>query len=150
MSRPGGWLDLVEGSLVGVDSAAIIYAIERHPRYVEAMEAFLTFLAESRVQAVTSTVTLVEVLTRPLRLGDDMLVAEYGAFLGDTRGLAVRDLSPLIAREAARLRADYNLRTPDAVQLGTAIIEGAGFFLTNDTQLQRVAELRVLVLSQLA
>ncbi|MDP9411617.1 MAG: hypothetical protein M3P70_14200 [Actinomycetota bacterium] len=47
-------------------------------------------------------------------------------------------------REAARLRADHNQRTPDAVQPATAISQGAGSFLTNDTGLERATEIRVL------
>jgi predicted nucleic acid-binding protein len=53
------------------------------------------------------------------------------------------------ATSAADLRARYNLRTPDALQIATAITAGCNAFLTNDAALQRVSELRVLVLDQL-
>ncbi|WP_225896572.1 type II toxin-antitoxin system VapC family toxin [Amazonocrinis nigriterrae] len=40
-----------------------------------------------------------------------------------------------IAETAAQLRADSNLRTPDAIQIATAIRAGASFFVTNDARL---------------
>jgi predicted nucleic acid-binding protein len=59
------------------------------------------------------------------------------------------DLSAPIAQEAARLRATYNLRTPDAIQLATAIHAGATTFLTNDERLAVVPDLNILVLDAL-
>lgn len=144
-----GWIDDLTGSLVGLDSAPLIYALEAHPIYVRDLRRFLNALDEGRFRAVTSTVTLIEVLTQPLRHGDVALVRRYEALLLEDPGLATLDLSVAAAREAARLRAAYNLRTPDAAQLATAIAAGASHFLTNDARLTRVTELRVLVLDAL-
>ncbi|MBW4523229.1 MAG: PIN domain-containing protein [Scytolyngbya sp. HA4215-MV1] len=43
----------------------------------------------------------------------------------------------------------YNLKLPDALQIATARVTGCQAFLTNDTALKRVGELRILVLSEL-
>jgi predicted nucleic acid-binding protein len=43
----------------------------------------------------------------------------------------------------------YNLQLPDALQIATAISSGCDAFLTNDAALQRVIELRILVVSEL-
>ncbi|MEM3658385.1 MAG: PIN domain-containing protein, partial [Candidatus Hadarchaeum sp.] len=54
------------------------------------------------------------------------------------------------AAEAARLRARYGLRTPDALLLATARAGGATAFLTNDRALLRVREgLTIVVLEDL-
>jgi predicted nucleic acid-binding protein len=58
-------------------------------------------------------------------------------------------VSQVIAEEAARLRANYSLRTPDAIQLATAIRSGASFFLTNDSKLPSLTSLNVLILNRL-
>jgi predicted nucleic acid-binding protein len=63
--------------------------------------------------------------------------------------LEIVPTSTVIAERAARLRATYKLRAPDAIQVATALQMGAGFFLTNDRQLQVITELEVLVLSAL-
>lgn len=54
-----------------------------------------------------------------------------------------------IAEEAARLRSVYNLDTPDAIQLAPAKLRRATHFLTNDSRLRRVEDLRVPVLDKL-
>jgi predicted nucleic acid-binding protein len=43
--------------------------------------------------------------------------------------------------KASYLRATYTLRTPDAIQLATAIYSQADFFLTNDKQLSAITEI---------
>jgi predicted nucleic acid-binding protein len=49
---------------------------------------------------------------------------------------------------AARLRADYRLRTPDALQAAAAIQADATGFVTNDPVFARVAEFKTAVLDQ--
>jgi predicted nucleic acid-binding protein len=57
----------------------------------------------------------------------------------------VRDLTADISAEAARLRAQYGLRTPDAIHGATALAGGADGILTNDTGLTclRAENLRI-------
>ena len=59
------------------------------------------------------------------------------------------DISQPTGEMAAKLRADYNLRLPDALQLAAAITYGCDAFLTNDAQLKRVVEIQVLVIDEL-
>jgi predicted nucleic acid-binding protein len=54
-----------------------------------------------------------------------------------------------VAERAARARARYALRTPDAVQLATAITANATGFITNDKDFRRVTDLEVLILDDL-
>ena len=98
---------------------------------------------------VTSTVTLVEVLLHPLRKGNTILAQEYGEILLNQEILTVVELTQDIAETAAPLKASYNLRSPDGIQMATAIREGASFFLTNDARLPSLPGLRVLVLDNL-
>jgi predicted nucleic acid-binding protein len=90
-----------------------------------------------------------EVLVHPLRRGDTKLAEQYRDILLNSRGLATILLSQDIAEEAARLRATHNIRTPDAIQIATALHEGASFFLTNDARLPSISGLKVLVLDEL-
>ena len=56
------------------------------------------------------------------------------------------EISHSISERSAVLRANYGLKTPDAIQIATALHHDADFFLTNDLSLERVADLKVLVL----
>lgn len=67
----------------------------------------------------------------------------------NTDGLSTISLSPEVAEIAAQLRAQHNLRTPDAVQIATAISAGATYFLTNDSTLPDLPDLKMLVLDNL-
>jgi predicted nucleic acid-binding protein len=46
------------------------------------------------------------------------------------------------------LRARYQIRTPDSVQLAAAIEFDALVFLTNDDRLRKVTEIEVIVLER--
>jgi predicted nucleic acid-binding protein len=48
--------------------------------------------------------------------------------------------------EGAARRAKYNLRLPGPLQMAAAISNGCDAFLTNDAQLARVTESKVLVI----
>jgi predicted nucleic acid-binding protein len=54
-----------------------------------------------------------------------------------------------IADSSAHLRADLNLRTPDAIQASTAIYSAATGFISNDPVFRKVQALDVLILDDL-
>ena len=67
---------------------------------------------------VTSVLTITKVLVYPLRQGNTALAQQYREILFTSQGLTAIEVFPDIAENAAELRADYNLRTPDAKQKG--------------------------------
>lgn len=143
------WLVQLQGQVVGLDTAPLIYFVEENPLYLEITSAFFEAMARGEFEVVTSVVTLLEVLVYPLRRGDTALAQQYRDILFNEEGLATIQVFPDIAEEAAQLRAVYNLRTPDAIQMATAIHERASFFLTNDARLPSLPGLTVLVLDEL-
>jgi predicted nucleic acid-binding protein len=123
--------------------------IEWHSVYHPVLRPVFAALAEGHFLAVTSTVTLLETLVLPLRNKRLDLAHEYEQILLHARHLTSYNLSPAIAVRAAEIRADYQFRTPDAIQLATAVYAEATFFLTNDRALQRFSELNVVLLDDL-
>ncbi len=77
-----------------------------------------------------------ELTVRPWRLGHEHLARRYETLLGHFPNLMVLDVTREVARRAARLRARYNLRPPDALLVGTALVGGAAAFVTNDRSLR--------------
>ena len=88
-------------------------------------------------------------LVYPLRRGNTILAQQYRDILFNEEGLTTIEVSVAIAEEASQLRAAYNWRTPDAIQMATAIRQGALFFLTNDARLPSLPGLAILVLEEL-
>ena len=143
------WVALLRGKTVGLDTAPIIYFIERNPLYVDMMRSFFQAVQKNECAVVTSTITLLETLVVPLRHGNINLARQYRDILFKTKGHITISLFPSIAEEAARLRASHNISTPDSIQMATAIFGGASFFLTNDTRLPTLPNLKTLVLDEL-
>lgn len=143
------WLAQLQGQIVGLDTAPLIYFIEENPNYLNVTDAFFEALFRGEFSVVTSVLTITEVLVYPLRQGNTILAQQYRDILFNAQGLTTIEVFPDIAETAAQLRANYNLRTPDAIQIATAIRGCASFFLTNDARLPSLPGLSVLVLEQL-
>ena len=143
------WLAPLRGKTVGLDTAPLIYFMEQNLTYLETVRAFFQGMSQGEFQVVTSTVTLTEILVHPLRTGNTELAQQYRDILLDQENLTTFPVSPGIAELAAQLRAMQNLRTPDAIQIATAIQGGSAFFLTNDSRLPAIPDLKILVLDEL-
>jgi predicted nucleic acid-binding protein len=144
-----GWVDTLRGQVVGLDTAPLIYFVEAHPTYVSIVRPFFQAMDRGEFVVITSIITLVEVLVHPLTRGDATLAQRYRDILLNSRGLTSIPVSENIAEYAARLRAAHNLRTPDSIQTATALLAGAGYFLTNDAKLAAVPGMQVLTLDAL-
>ncbi|MCY7273247.1 MAG: type II toxin-antitoxin system VapC family toxin [Phormidesmis sp. CAN_BIN44] len=143
------WLAHLQGQIVGLDTAPLIYLIEQNPRYLEMVRSFFRAMSNGEFSVVTSTLTLTEVLVYPLRGGNLELAQQYREILFSQENLITVPASPKIAEVAAQLRATHNIRTPDAIQIATAIQHGASFFFTIDDRLPTIVNLEILVLEQL-
>ena len=144
------WTDELRGRVVGLDTAPLIYYVERKQPYVDTVRPFFDALAAGEFRVVTSVLTVSEALVQPVRHNDTPLAAHYRSILLNTPGLIIMPVSLLIAERATDIRADYRrVRLPDAVQLATALIGGADFFLTNDIALPSLPGLKMLVVEDL-
>jgi predicted nucleic acid-binding protein len=151
VNRPAGLAAfLARHRRIGLDTAPLVYHLEGDPRYVEATTVLFTWLQRPGNSAVTSTLTLTELLVQPYRLKDHHRVAVAFAATALLRHLEWTPPTLAIADRAALLRAEYRLRTPDAIQASTALAGGATGFVTNDFDFKRVADLDVVVLEDVA
>lgn len=130
--------------VLAVDSAPIIYWLEGHPRLAERFAPVFEAAESGTAFIVISTVTLAEVLAGPLRAGNELLAGRYREALTRSPGWQVATLDADTAVEAARIRATYRLRLPDAIQVATAIRTGATALVSHDRALRRVKGLKVI------
>ena len=134
---------------LGIDTAPLIYFVERHPTYLALVREIIRRVDLGILTGYSSVVTLTEVLTQPRQAGNAALEREYRDLLLHSRNFTLLPLDVDTADRAAELRAKYRLRTPDALHIATALNAGCEAFLTNDGRLKRVGDLRVLVLDPL-
>lgn len=135
---------------VGLDTMIFIYAFEEHPAHLPLLKHFFSVLEKGEIEAVTSTITIQECLVHPYRKKDFALAAQYMVLFRNFPHLSIITVTDDIAERAAFLRAHYNLKTPDAIQVATALISGSRAFLTNDENLASVKGIDILVLDQLS
>lgn len=134
---------------IAIDTAPFIYFIEENKAYIDILDPLFTLIDDGHLTAYTSVVTLIEVLTKPIAEDNEKLVDRYSAILTNSAHMSVIDVDSSMAVEVARLRAKYHIKTPDAIQIATGIANGAKVFITNDINLKRVKEIKVIVLDEL-
>ena len=137
-------------SKVGLNTSVFIYHFEKHPIYSPLTQELLSHIEKGVRKGITSTITLMEIIVKPLSLGKNDIARKYEALLMNFPNLEVVDLDRDVIRQAARLRAEYRLRPPDALQVSACILGGAEVFITNDRQISRLREkLDIIVLDDL-
>ncbi|MGH9366635.1 MAG: type II toxin-antitoxin system VapC family toxin [Thermoanaerobaculia bacterium] len=142
-----GLIDEIGAGPLALDTVPFIYFIEAHPRFLPLLEPVFETVDRGRLAAVTSSLTLLEVLVVSYRAGDAPLADRYEQILTRSRGLTLIDIDHGQLRAAAQLRAVYpNVRTPDAIQLAAALSARCSALLTNDRELPAIGGLRVLQL----
>ncbi|MGA2292206.1 type II toxin-antitoxin system VapC family toxin [Bradyrhizobium sp.] len=132
---------LPEDALVLIDSAPIIYVLERHPKFGPRFKSIFEAHGTGRLRFAVTTITIAEVLTGPLQAGDDALAQRYRAILESWQPIA---LDVGIAESAARLRASLPLKLADAVQAASALAINAAALVTHDRDFSRVRSLRII------
>jgi predicted nucleic acid-binding protein len=142
-------LKLFSNQTIFIDTSPLIYYIEEHSQYLKFLRHLFTSHEEYGYLFISSVITLMEVLVLPLRCKKNELAQRYETILTNSQSIKLVTIDNEIAKVSARLRAEYSLKTPDAIQLATAVVYSADTFLTNDKRLKTVKEVNVLTLDEL-
>ena len=140
---------LSDVDLLGVDTTPFIYYTENRPIYFDKMQAIFQQVNQGRFEVLCSVITPSETLNKPIKANDHILINVYNSLFENTSGVTLISVNKNIARRAAELRAKYNLKTPDALHVATALETHCQAFLTNDMGLKRITEIQILVLDEL-
>lgn len=141
-----GLVDELRGLRVCIDTAPIIYFIEKNPRYLDVVRPVFVEIDAGRIEAITSTITLLEVLVQPIKADNRSLAEQYREVLLYSEGLTTFEILHEVSEMSSELRAKYSIKTPDAIQVAVSILYGADKFITNDPALKKVSDIDVLVL----
>ena len=134
---------------IALDTSVFIYQLEANSRYLYLTDSVFAWLEQPDHAAVTSTITMTELLVPAYRLGAEQQANEFYALLTIYPNLDWMAPSLEVADIAARIRAAHRLRTPDALQAATAVHSRATGLITNDPVFERVEGLEALVLDRL-
>ena len=126
-----------------LDASVLALHMAGDQRYTPLTRALLEMLAEGELAASTSALSIYQLLVEAYRRGETEAAATAERYLTTIPGLEVVELTPGIARQAAQVRAQLGGRLERAVQISTALSEGARLYLTQRSAFRRVAGMSV-------
>jgi predicted nucleic acid-binding protein len=132
--------------IVYLDTMIVIYAVENPAVWGPKATARLTALRAGGDSFMLSDLTRMECLVGPLKAGQPAVEAQFRAFFA-AAGVAVVPITAAVCDRAAQIRAAFNFKPMDALQLAAAVEHGANIFLTGDTRLHAFTGLTIEVLS---
>lgn len=142
-------MEELRGKVVGLDTMVFIYHFEENQVYSSLTFSIFESLEKGNFNGITSVLTLLEILVKPKRENNSLLTERYKLLFENFPNLQVKTLSENIADIASTLRANYNINTPDAIQIATSLEAKADIFITNDATLKKISEIKVLLLSEM-
>lgn len=139
----------LKGKTIGLDTMIFIYHLEDHPKYSLVTEKLFESIEDSKYVAVTSIITLIEILVKPKMEGNIIAIGDYKDLILTFPNLTVMDINLKIVDTASDLRAKYGIKTPDAIQIAASIVGGAQSFITNDEGLKKIKDINIVLLDEL-
>jgi predicted nucleic acid-binding protein len=121
---------------VYVDANILIYIVEGNKALANDLKQIVEALDAGVLQAVTSELTLAEVLIGPLRQRDQEVADTYRSLLRSSKVLRTVPVSAAILERSAAIRCNSMTSLPDAIHLATAELAGCKYILTEDRQLR--------------
>jgi predicted nucleic acid-binding protein len=134
---------------IALDTSVFIYQLEPNSKYLAYSDPIFSWLERPGSRAITSAITMTELLVLPYRERDEPRVNDFYGLLSTYPNLDWIAPNLEIAELAARLRALHRLQTPDALQAATAVHAQATGLITNDPVFSRIDSFETLVLDQL-
>jgi len=119
--------------------------LEAHDKYSALAQKCFSSLENGKWQGITSPITLMEINVHPWRVGREDVARKYETLLMNFPNLVIVDIDRDIARIAAQLRARFDVRPPDALQIAAALAMGGKGFLTNDHRLSVLQPLTEII-----
>lgn len=136
---------LTKLALVGVDTPLFIYHLEANRKYIGLTQKSFSGMENGKWQGVTSVITLMEIGVHPWRVGREDVARKYETLLMNFPNLEIVAIDRDVARVAAQLRARFDVRPPDALQIAASLVAGARGFLTNDRRLSGLQSLTEII-----
>jgi predicted nucleic acid-binding protein len=135
--------------VVGLDTMLFIYSMEARRPYIPFLRSIFYYIERGLTKGVTSIITLIEVLIKPLKDQNIKAVKDYKFLLNNFPNLRMVNIDPKLAEKGAELRARYGIRIPDALQLASAIENQATIFLSNDYNLKKIKEIEIVLVKEM-
>ncbi|MBU1671955.1 MAG: type II toxin-antitoxin system VapC family toxin [Actinobacteria bacterium] len=139
--------DLGDHKVVGLDTGVFIHHFGGD-ELSELTSVVLGQVQDGHVRGTVSTVTLAEVMARPLELGLESLADLYRVLFHEMPNLELVAMDPAVAARAAGIRSMGKLEMASSILLASAAEAGASAFVTDDPELTGFNGMKVMVLDE--
>ncbi len=129
-----------------IDTAPFVYLLEYNETLTDKTKQVFYGLSVD-TKFMTSVITYSEYCVKPKKINNQKAISEFKNLLNDLE-CDIKNIDINIADITAELRAKYQfLRTPDALQLATAIHNSCNKFITNDKKLKQITEIEIVLIA---
>ena len=140
---------MTEYKKVFIDTAPFIYFFENNELFADKVEQFIGLCLLHETPMVTSVISYMEFSVMPERSKKIKLISSFNEVLLKL-SIPFMEVNLSVAQRASKLRAKYIfLKGLDALQIAIAVENKCDAFLTNDKQLKKIKEVKIIVLDDL-
>jgi len=140
-----GKVTFPKGTTIALDTAPLIYFFENISPYNQIISSLWEEAEKKKIRFIFSTLTIFEIFVKPIKDNQKDIQKKLEQALIKNPKISIVPVTISIALESSKIRANYNIRTPDAIQIATAK-NYSDYFLTNDKKLERYPDLKIKVL----
>lgn len=115
------------------DTNLFIYLFEGSGEHADRVAGLRARMVDRGDDLLTSTLTIGEILVKPVRAGRTDLARQYEQRIAQAATIVPFDVEA--ARAYATVRRDAAIKGPDAIQLACAAAARSDLFITNDERL---------------
>ncbi|NSW89138.1 MAG: PIN domain-containing protein [Firmicutes bacterium] len=105
-----------------IDTNVVIYFLEGNEVFGDLSKEVFSIVEKGEVEGAISVVTVAEILVKPMKLRNNLLIDKITSFLNTFPNLDLIDIDKSIAIEAANIRSKTGLKMPDALIISSAKI----------------------------
>lgn len=121
-----------------LDTNCFIYYFEDNINYSNKLERVFNNIQDGKNIAFMSVISYIEILVKPKKENNVFIENRYKLVLTNYPNLSIVNVDHVIANIAAKLRASYSIKTPDAIIIATALYMNADAIITNDIRLKDI------------
>ncbi len=127
-----------------LDANILISLVEAESSQIPQVRRFLGLVELGLATAVTSEMSLAEVLVKPLKYGDLRLLKAYEALFASGSLINLLPYERGMWLEVASYRALNGLKLADAMHVAVAVKSGCDLLITADTGIKSIELMKVL------
>lgn len=136
-------------STIGLDVAVFIYHFENNRLFKPLTITLFNLMEQGEIIGVTSILSILELLVKPKEKEEQHLVNEYKFLLNTFPNLVIGAVDEDVIDLAASFKAKYSFDTTSSIQLATAKLYDASCFMTNNQELKKIQEIKVIIISDI-